>query len=58
MELCLTWSEALRQTAMQGIRDRNPGYSERQVVLEYARITLGEKLFRAAFAGEAALIDR
>ena len=53
-ELAAEWSEDMRQLAMQGIRDRHPDYSERRVVLEYARLTLGEKLFQEAFASEAA----
>ncbi|MDA7978224.1 MAG: hypothetical protein MPJ50_05575 [Pirellulales bacterium] len=57
-ELALEWSAKIRETAMAGIRSRNPHYSSRQVVLAYARMTLGEKLFREAFADEIALIDK
>lgn len=55
-ELVFEWSEAIRQTAMQGIRDRHPDYGERRVVLEYARITLEPKLFEAAFGEEMAML--
>ena len=56
-QLAAQWSEAMRQVAMQGIRDRHPSYDERRVVLEYARLTLGQRLFQEAFAGEAAAIE-
>jgi len=46
-------SDEKHRLAMQGIRDRHPGFNERQVVIEYARITLSEPLWRAAFAAEA-----
>ena len=52
-ELCLEWSDFMRRVAMDGIRARNPHYTDRQVVLHYARMTLGEKLFEAAFGEEA-----
>lgn len=55
-QLTAEWSDELRRIAMQGIRDRHPEYTERQVVLEYARITLGDALFREAFGAEAAEI--
>ena len=58
VELAFEMSAAMRQTAMAGIRAQNPSYTDRQVVLEYARMTLGEALFRKAFADEAALIER
>jgi hypothetical protein len=51
--LSARWSDEIREATMQGIRDRNPSYDERRVVLEYARITLGERLFREAFGEEA-----
>ena len=38
---------------LEDIRARNPHYTDRQVVLHYARMTLGEKLFEAAFGEEA-----
>ena len=53
-QLTAQWSDELRRTCMQGIRDRHPEYSDRQVVLEYARITLGEALFQEAFGAELA----
>ncbi len=46
------WSDAMRETAMQGIRHRHPSYSERQVVLAYAQQTLPPELFAAAFGAE------
>jgi hypothetical protein len=50
--LTAEWSDAMRETAMQGIRHRYPNYSERQVVLAYARQTLSPELFAAAFGEE------
>jgi len=38
-----------------GIRDRHPEYGEREVFLARVRLTLGDELFRAAYAGEPAL---
>lgn len=56
-ELAAQWSEAMRQIAMQGIRDRNPTYNERRVVVEYARLTLEPRLFQEAFGAEAAALE-
>jgi len=50
--LTAEWSDAMRETAMQGIRHRHPSYSERQVVVAYARQTLPPELFAAAFGAE------
>ena len=51
-QLGAEWSDAVREIAMQGIRDRHNEYDDRRVVLEYARMTLGERLFQKAFAAE------
>ena len=50
--LALEWSDSIRATAIQGIRDRHSEYDSRRLVLEYARMTLGEHLFQEAFAAE------
>lgn len=57
VEVAFELSQAMRETAMAGIRSRQPHYSDRQVVLAYAKMTLGDKLFREAFADEAHLVD-
>jgi len=49
--LAAQWSDEMRETSIQGIRDRH-GFNDRRAVIEYARITLGEELFLAAFAAE------
>jgi hypothetical protein len=51
-QLAAEWSDEIRRTAMQGIRDRHGDFEDRDVILEYARITLGERLFQEAFAEE------
>ena len=51
-QLALEWSDAMRETAIQGIRDRHSEYESRRLVLEYARTTLGVPLFQEAFAAE------
>lgn len=56
-ELAAQWSDNIREVAMQGIRDRHPDYDDRRVVLEYARMTLGEQLFQEAFAAEATAFE-
>ena len=51
LELALQMSTALRNVALSGIRNRHPEYAEPQVKLAYARLTLGEKLFRDVYPG-------
>jgi len=51
--LAAQWSDEVREISLQGIRDRHRNFDDRRVTLEYARITLGEGLFREAFAKEA-----
>jgi len=38
-----------RETAMGGIRDRHPGYSDAQVRMAWARLTLGDDIVRAVW---------
>jgi hypothetical protein len=56
-QLTAEWSDAMRETALQGIRVRHPNYSERKVVLQYARQTLTPELFAAAFGAEWAALS-
>ncbi len=49
---CLEWSEVTRRFAEAGLRDRFPGADDREILLRFARLTLGPDLFRKAY-GEA-----
>jgi hypothetical protein len=51
LELALQMSTALRNVAAAGVRSRHPEYTEQQVRLAVARLTLGEKLFAQAYPG-------
>jgi hypothetical protein len=48
VELC----ETGRNLARQGIRQRHPEYSERELRLAFCRMMLGDELFFQAFPGE------
>ena len=41
-----------RALAVGGIRDRHPGWDDRQVLAELVRIMYGDELARAAFADD------
>ena len=49
---CLEWSEVTRRFAEAGLRERYPGADDREILLRFARLTLGPDLFRRAY-GEA-----
>jgi hypothetical protein len=49
LELALQMSDALREIAAAGVRQRHPDYSEEQVRLAVIRLTLGDDLFRKAY---------
>jgi hypothetical protein len=51
LELALKMSTSLRNVALAGVRNRHPEYTDPQVKLAYARLTLGEKLFRDVYPG-------
>jgi predicted RNA polymerase sigma factor len=51
LELALEMSTALRNVAASGVRSRHPDYSEEQVKLAVARLTLGDELFSRAYPG-------
>jgi hypothetical protein len=51
-ELAAEWSDQMRATALQGIHARQPELTEREMVLEFARLALGEGLFADAFREE------
>ena len=46
------WSEVVRRFAEAGLRERYPRADEREILLRYARMTLGEELFRKAYGDE------
>jgi hypothetical protein len=43
------WSEVVRRFAEAGLRERYPDADEHEILLRYARMTLGEELFRKAY---------
>jgi hypothetical protein len=48
-EMTFQLSDNLRQIIEDGVRLRNPEYSDSQVRQEVLRITLGDELYRKAF---------
>jgi len=48
----LEFSHAVRRLAEAGLRERYPRADEHEILLRYARMTLGPELFRKAY-GEA-----
>jgi hypothetical protein len=51
LELAFQMSTTLRNVAASGVRSRHPDYSEEQVRLAVARLTLGEELFSRVYPG-------
>jgi hypothetical protein len=49
LQRCLEWSEVVRRFAEAGLRERFPKADEHEILLRYARMTLGEELFRKAY---------
>lgn len=47
--LAFELGETVRQLTLAGIRHRHPDYTDEQVRLAYARLTLGDELVRAAW---------
>ncbi len=45
----LDWSEVVRGFAEAGLRERYPHADEHEILLRYARMTLGRELFRQAY---------
>jgi hypothetical protein len=43
------WSEVVRRFAEAGLRQRYPAADDHEILLRYARMTLGEDLFRKAY---------
>jgi hypothetical protein len=48
-EMTFQLSDNLRQIVEDGVRSRNPEYSDSQVRQEVLQITLGDELYRKAF---------
>jgi hypothetical protein len=48
----LEWSEVVRRFAEAGLRERYPNAGDHEILLRFARMTLGRDLFRRAY-GEA-----
>ena len=46
---CLEWSEIVRGFAEAGLRERYPAADDQEILLRYARVTLGKDLFRKAY---------
>lgn len=51
VEAMFRLTELARKAAMAGIRSRHPDYDGQQVLLAYARLTLGDDLVRQAWPG-------
>jgi hypothetical protein len=49
LQRTLEWSELVRRFAEGGIRQRHPNADDHEVLLRYARMTLGPDLFRKAY---------
>jgi hypothetical protein len=49
IERTLEWSQLNRAFAEAGIRQRWPQADDREILLRYARLTLGEELFLKAY---------
>ena len=43
------WSEVIRGMAEAGLREQYPEADEHEILLRYARMTLGDDLFRRAY---------
>jgi hypothetical protein len=43
------WSEVVRRFAEAGLRERYPDADEHEILLRYAKMTLGRELFRKAY---------
>jgi hypothetical protein len=49
IQRCLEWSAVVRGFAEAGLRERHPQADDHEILLRYARMTLGEELFRKAY---------
>jgi hypothetical protein len=49
LQRTLEWSDMIRKFAEAGMRQRYPNADEAEIRLRFARMTLGQELFRKAF---------
>ena len=49
LQRTLEWSNSVRRLAEAGLRERHPRADEHEILLRYARMTLGPELFRKAY---------
>jgi len=49
LQRTLEWSDLIRRFAEAGMRQRYPNADAAEIRLRYARMTLGQELFRKAF---------
>jgi len=49
LRLAFEWSEVVRQFAEAGLRERYPNADDREILLRYARMTLGRDLFHKVY---------
>jgi hypothetical protein len=49
LSIAFRLSALARETAMAGIRGRHPGYSDAEVRMAWARLTLGDDIVRAVW---------
>ena len=49
LQRTLEWSDLIRRFAEAGMRQRYPNADEAEIRLRFARMTLGQELFRKAF---------
>jgi hypothetical protein len=53
VELAFEMSEAARRLALDGVRQRHPEYSERDVFMALMRMLHGDEMVQRAWPGEA-----
>jgi hypothetical protein len=51
LEMAFQMTAELRRRLAEGVRQRHPDYTERQMQLAVIRLTLGEGLFRLVYPG-------
>jgi hypothetical protein len=52
LERTFAWSQIVRQFAEAGLREQYPDASDHEILLRYARMTLGPELYRKAYGDE------
>lgn len=49
LERVFTWSDAMRELSLAGMRQRYPHLSEREIFLRYTKASLGAELFQKVY---------